>query len=87
MQFIICATPAGGNKENSRYFLVESFDHEIARALFIANHGGWDIALSGVARCLAGGDQHRGELSVWQGREGKTVVLCQYHGEKIPNKK
>jgi hypothetical protein len=66
-----------------RNFLVESVDEEIARALFILDHVGWEIELSREARCFSGGE-HKGELSVWEGQEGKTAILCRHHGENPP---
>jgi hypothetical protein len=70
--------------DSRRYFLMEAPDERIARAVFMVERNGWMIELSGTARCFASGD-HRGDLSVWEGREGKTAILCQHHGENPPS--
>lgn len=71
------------NQNAKRNFLVESVDHEIARALFIIDRPGWEIEVSRPARCFVSGE-HKGELSVWEGKGGRTAVLCQHHGENPP---
>lgn len=76
MQFNIAARQGSV----TRNFLIESVDHEIAKALFVMDHPDWDILTSREARCFSGGE-HKGELFVWQGQEGRTAVLCQHHGE------
>lgn len=63
-----------------RYFLMDAPDERIARAVFSVEHLHWKIELSGQAQCFASGE-HKGDLSVWEGQEGKTAVLCQHHGE------
>lgn len=73
-----------GEPTTKRHFLVESVDEEIARALFIVDRWGWEIELSRPARCFASDEKHEGELSVWDGKKGRTAVLCQYHGETPP---
>lgn len=66
--------------DKQRYFLVEAVDENLARALFLVGNPEWEIKVSGAARCFSGGE-HKGDLSVWQGQEGKTAVLCQAHGD------
>lgn len=68
------------NADQSRYFLVEAPDERLARALFVLDHSGWHIEASREARCFSGGE-HKGSLSVWEGQDGKTAVLCQAHGD------
>lgn len=67
-----------------RHFLMHAPDERIARAVFMVEQSAWDIEASGRARCFAAGE-HNGELSVWEGQEGKTAILCQYHGENPPS--
>lgn len=70
-----------GEPTTKKNFLVESAaGGEIAKALFIAETPGWEPELYRPAQCFASGE-HKGELSVWEGKNGTTVILCQLHGE------
>ncbi len=69
--------PLSGHRRN---FLVEAPDHVTAKAVFLVDRAGWEPEICRPAQCFASGE-HEGELSVWVGKEDKTAVLCQHHGE------
>lgn len=69
--------------DNRRNFLIEAPDPEVARVVFMVDRAGWEPEVCCPAQCFAVGD-HNGELSVWEGKEGRTAVLCQYHGDNHP---
>ena len=69
---------------SDRHFIVEAQDYDSAEKKFIAEHPDWVIVQITFARCYASGN-HEGDLSVWQGKRGRTAILCQYHGENPPS--